>query len=501
MRKFCLIALAAILTRAESMASSLRGSEAEITTGSDQSIFQEGQARRRLISTPSGPGPYSFSTPLLTGLTSGHAYSLWGVIFNHPEQCPGWPAAAGGLPCSIMDDFMGLVLNPNPSHSCTTGNCGIVLMNVGGFVASGSTHTATVNIEKGVTWAGCSTPFDPEGLGLKRDLSEVQMEVLVRDHGPVVPGYWNKQMTTIDGMCTTASVFSALQGSCPGVGAGNTQLRVFDSQTASSPTVAPAYSCYDLMENHFVVSGEAETGGPPSSFTLAAKFPDSTSDTDGWDYDSSRWTDTSTTGTTSSSTYKGSAFNYDDVRYVKLEFTQSGQSTKELIIDMGEQFGSLREMFLTDYAEKDIQKPWKVWINNAWEDIKPKHWIDMFTNDIFVQTGSWGIGYNMNSSVNGGSSPRNARFGLVMDECTDQYASPVICSTDGKKLWSVNSAIGLGLNGYFTIGAGADARMLSSSLTSQCSSGSQECVDFGWSTSSTSSTSTKPAAVSMYVAV
>ncbi|MFW6088241.1 MAG: hypothetical protein ACODAB_00725 [Gemmatimonadota bacterium] len=96
------------------------------------------------------------------GLTTGNVYTLWVVVFNHPEEC------LEANECRLAD-----INEDDPA-------VGIDLMNAGGHVAGGSgrgTFAGRVKVgDLGIRGVGLQDAFEPE------------IHLVVRDHGPKLPG-------------------------------------------------------------------------------------------------------------------------------------------------------------------------------------------------------------------------------------------------------------------------------------------------------------------------
>lgn len=107
------------------------------------------------------------------GLTPGHAYTLWVVVFNHPAECT-VPNA-----CSVAD-----ALANDPAVA--------VDLIFGGGHAVGGSGKATFAGRVGLGDLGL------RGYGLL-DILEPEIHLVVRDHGPKLPG--NAQLSEFGGGC------------------------------------------------------------------------------------------------------------------------------------------------------------------------------------------------------------------------------------------------------------------------------------------------------------
>jgi hypothetical protein len=100
---------------------------------------------------------------LATQLEAGHAYTIWWVVFNHPEHCAG-AATSSPVRCGMAD-----MANPDVDASALFADGGVV----GRF---------------GVGWFSGSLPVhDPTGAIMGTGLHDpagADVHFVVRDHGP-----------------------------------------------------------------------------------------------------------------------------------------------------------------------------------------------------------------------------------------------------------------------------------------------------------------------------
>jgi hypothetical protein len=142
-----------------------------------------------LVRTPNGVN-YSLST---TGLSPGHAYTLWIVIFNATEGCA--HPIPGVSSCGDFD-----VVNDDAQPD---------MMFAGGNVAGGSGHaTFSGRRRVGDSSGSANGPVALPAHGLT-DPWGAEIHLVVHDHGPVLPGYMPDMIQTIDGGCTDAGVPAA----------------------------------------------------------------------------------------------------------------------------------------------------------------------------------------------------------------------------------------------------------------------------------------------------
>ena len=162
---------------------------AEGPVGSDEPVVRVADSVQvgssRLVRTPIGIN-FTLST---TDLTAGHAYTLWFVAFNRPENC------AVPFQCA-PDDVVNDAAQPDMMYGA-------------GSIAGG---------EGKATFAGRRSVGDnsgslnmPVGLPSYGLLDPVGAEVLmaIHDHGPKLPEYLPDMFQTIDGGCTDAGIPAA----------------------------------------------------------------------------------------------------------------------------------------------------------------------------------------------------------------------------------------------------------------------------------------------------
>ena len=135
-----------------------------------------------------------------TGLIAGHAYTLWVLVFNQPENC-------GGSPCALSD------LKNVPAKAEMLGGSGLVAdMNGKGTFSCNimeNDGTSSINDSLGM-------PIDVGGIW---DAQTAEVHLIVRSHGPAISGQVIEQISSYGGGCTTflSPPFSAvpmLEGEC-----------------------------------------------------------------------------------------------------------------------------------------------------------------------------------------------------------------------------------------------------------------------------------------------
>jgi hypothetical protein len=138
----------------------------------------------QLVRTGSGIA-YSLRT---NGLMNGHAYSIWWVIFNNPEACDG--------DCGIEDLFVDFPtdLTPNPEvNPAVMSGGGNVVGQSGRAGFAGHLNEGQITNEH---------PLFIGGPGLL-DARGAEIHLVVRSHGPMIPGMVRLQISTFEGGCET----------------------------------------------------------------------------------------------------------------------------------------------------------------------------------------------------------------------------------------------------------------------------------------------------------
>lgn len=176
----------------------LKTAGAAVHQNSDVRWFADGEvvegASASLLRNPSGVR----MTIKTNDLTAGDTFTIWWVIFNNPDECEN---PVGELTeCSEPDLF-----NPatGPSILYAAGNI------VGGNGKSNFGGALQVN-----DIDGCQPPWDGLDLcgdGLE-DPYDAEIHLVVRTHGPKVPGMVDEQINTFAGACTPESSFGAGDG-------------------------------------------------------------------------------------------------------------------------------------------------------------------------------------------------------------------------------------------------------------------------------------------------
>lgn len=158
-----------------------------------------------LPSGPDVPGASSWLTTEEAGalmaihtteLEAGDAYTVWWVVFNRPDRCTTHPS--GPIRCGPDD-----LSRPEPEASALFGAGGVVAGRGDAFFGA---HLPVRDT------SGCQ-PELPCREGLTNP-NEAEIHLVVRSHGPAIPGHVDGQITTFNGGCNPGE---ANEGQCRNV--------------------------------------------------------------------------------------------------------------------------------------------------------------------------------------------------------------------------------------------------------------------------------------------
>ena len=120
-----------------------------------------------------------------TGLIQGHAYTLWVVVWNKPENC----------------------MTPNACFDGDFANAGEVeveVMYVAGHVVGNSGKgNFSGRVNEGDDSGSSNDFFGLPGFGGLQDVDAAELHFVLRSHGPAIPGLINEQISSYEGGCTT----------------------------------------------------------------------------------------------------------------------------------------------------------------------------------------------------------------------------------------------------------------------------------------------------------
>jgi hypothetical protein len=149
-------------------------------------VMQVEGARAKLVTNDNG----IHMTLRTSGLEAGHAYTIWWVIFNAPENCDGGMFGGQLLTCVPAD-----VLRPG-NHAVVAGEVAYAT----GHVVGGSGNASfAASLRTG------PVPGGWYGNGLTNPRG-ADIHLVLMDHGPAIPGLVANQISTLRGGCTDASV-------------------------------------------------------------------------------------------------------------------------------------------------------------------------------------------------------------------------------------------------------------------------------------------------------
>ena len=120
------------------------------------------------------------------GLTPGYAYTLWWVVWNKPENCTVSGACTGG----------DLALSEEVE---------VELLYAAGSVADNSGKVNyTAKLREHEVSESINTSIGFSEFGGLQNASTAEIHMVLRSHGPAIPGMEDVQITEFKGGCTTA---------------------------------------------------------------------------------------------------------------------------------------------------------------------------------------------------------------------------------------------------------------------------------------------------------
>lgn len=126
-----------------------------------------------------------------TGLTPKHAITVWWVIFNEPENC--LTPYECGLYDTIGEEYGGNAENAKASLPFATG----------GVVNANGDFRKVASQRVGPADGSVNTFLDDVDFGLINPLT-AEVHLVIRDHGPLIPGLVHEQIGTFGGGCDPA---------------------------------------------------------------------------------------------------------------------------------------------------------------------------------------------------------------------------------------------------------------------------------------------------------
>ena len=116
-------------------------------------------------------------------LIPGHAYTIWWVVFNEPNQCD-------AAPCGESD--IG-----KPAVKCE------ILYATGKVVKRGTLGYFRAYLKEGDNAGSINDVFGLPEYGGLLDSKKAEVHLVVRSHGPAIPGQIRDQIGSFGGGCTT----------------------------------------------------------------------------------------------------------------------------------------------------------------------------------------------------------------------------------------------------------------------------------------------------------
>ncbi len=119
-------------------------------------------------------------------LIPGHAYTLWWVVWNKPQNCINYPDACDEPDFNIADEVE------------------VEVLYAAGQVAGASgSGTFSARLDENDTDGSINHLFGLPSYGGMHDAQTAEVHLVLRSHGPKIPGQVNEQITTYGGGCTT----------------------------------------------------------------------------------------------------------------------------------------------------------------------------------------------------------------------------------------------------------------------------------------------------------
>lgn len=192
--KGAVIALVAVVSVASATIALAGGhkSQSNVYWFSDLSMVDDASAQ--LVRGPDGVSMHVTTT----GLEAGSAYTVWWIVFNHPEFCDN--PIEGLTSCGEADLF--------------SDDVGASVLYAAGHVVGASGQASFADGLKVGDLSGCQEPF--AGFGICRDgltnPSGAEIHLVIRSHDDVIPSMMPAMIMTYAGGCTADSSFGAGSG-------------------------------------------------------------------------------------------------------------------------------------------------------------------------------------------------------------------------------------------------------------------------------------------------
>ena len=120
-----------------------------------------------------------------SGLIHNHAYTLWCVAWNKPENC--------NVPNQCTDDDFANFASVEVE----------VLYVAGHLVGSNGKGNFSGHLKEGDDSGSTNAFFGLPGFGGLQDVERAELHFVLRSHGPAIPGLVNEQINSYEGGCST----------------------------------------------------------------------------------------------------------------------------------------------------------------------------------------------------------------------------------------------------------------------------------------------------------
>lgn len=125
-----------------------------------------------------------------TGLMPGHAYTIWWVVWNSPENCAAYPE-----PCDEPDFENAEAVQVE------------VLAATGHVVGANGIGNFSAHLKENDSNGTVNPLFGLPEFGGLHNAESAEIHPVLRSHGPAIPGMVNEQISTYEGGCTDPFAF------------------------------------------------------------------------------------------------------------------------------------------------------------------------------------------------------------------------------------------------------------------------------------------------------
>jgi hypothetical protein len=131
---------------------------------------------------------YVSTTVSTSGMTPGHTMTLWWVAINNPAACEDQGGEIDGVPCNMPDLF-------NPEVQAA------VLYGDGSVVNAAGRASFQARLYEGETPGSIADLLGIPSIGMF-DANAAEIHLVVRSHGPAIPGQVEEQLASYVGGCS-----------------------------------------------------------------------------------------------------------------------------------------------------------------------------------------------------------------------------------------------------------------------------------------------------------